>query len=451
MSTSPRPWPALVAVLAVLPGAYSGLGLPHPELPPAAAALLFGAAIVGAAFLLSWAAEAAQTEVSAGVALAFLAFLAVLPEYAVDFVFTWRAGDTFAAEGHCAPVGGEDPCALALANMTGANRVLVGIGWPLVVLIAAVVARRHPRRAEQEPSVPAPGHVRLARPMSIEVVALGIATVYSLTLPLRHSLTLLDAAVLVSIFVLYAWRLAQAPVEEPDMIGTSAWIASLATKPRRAWLIGLFVVAAGVILLTAEHFADAVVGTGEQLGIDRFLLVQWAAPVASEAPELIVACLYAWRLRASHALGTLLSSKVNQWTLLVGTIPVVFAISSGGFHGLPLSDHQRYELLITAAQSLFAVSLLLDLRLSLWGSGVLLALFGTQFTASLLLSDAANRMVLVALSAVYLTLSAIMLAVSWRRAGRLLREGTVAPLDRIPEWDRATGEGHGATGGKPVS
>ncbi len=64
------------------------------------------------------------------------------------------------------------------------------------------------------------------------------------------------------------------------------------------------------------------------------------------------------------------------------------------------------------------------------GSGVLLALFGTQFTASLLLSDAANRMVLVALSAVYLTLSAIMLAVSWRRAGRLLREGTVAPLDR---------------------
>ncbi|MFI5845959.1 sodium:proton exchanger [Catenuloplanes sp. NPDC051500] len=440
MSNPPRPWPALVAVLAVAPGAYAGLadylGLPHPELVPAAAAVMFGAAIVGAAFLLAWAAEAAQSEVSAGVALAFLAFLAVLPEYAVDFVFTWRAGQTFAAEGHCAAVGGEDPCALALANMTGANRVLVGIGWPLVVVIAAVVARRHPRRAKQEPSVPAPGHVRLARPMSIEVVALGIATIYSLTLPLRHSLTLLDAAVLVSIFVLYAWRLSQAPVEEPDLIGVAAWIGEREKKPRRWLLIGMFVAAAAVILVTAEHFADSVVGTGEQLGIDRFLLVQWAAPVASEAPELIVACLYAWRLRASHALGTLLSSKVNQWTLLVGTIPIVFAISAGGFSGLPLSEHQRYELLITAAQSLFAVSLLLDLRLSLWGSGVLLALFGVQFSTSILLSDAANRIVLITLSAIYLTLAAIMLAVSWRRAGRLLREGTVAPLDQVPEWDK---------------
>src|SRR6185436_2466930 len=107
----------------------------------------------------------------------------------------------------------------------------------------------------------------------------------------------------------------------------------------------------------------------------RFLLVQWAAPVASEAPELIVACLYAWRLRASHALGTLLSSKVNQWTLLVGTIPIVFAVSSASLHGLPLSEHQRYELLLTAAQSLFAVSLLANLRLSLWGSAALLTLF----------------------------------------------------------------------------
>ncbi|MDR7276510.1 sodium:proton exchanger [Catenuloplanes atrovinosus] len=428
-----------MAALAALPGAYAGLadylGLPSVALTPVVAAVVFGAAIIGAAFLLSWAAEAAQSEVSAGVALAFLAFLAVLPEYAVDFVFTWRAGETFAAEGHCAPVAGEDPCALALANMTGANRVLVGIGWPLVVLIAALVARRHPRRADREPSVPAPGHVRLARPMSIEVVALGVATVYSLTLPLRHSLTLVDAAVLVSIFVLYAWRLSQAPVEEPDLIGTAAWIADRGRRARRWWLAGLFAVAAAVILVTAEHFADSVVGTGEQLGIDRFLLVQWAAPVASEAPELIVACLYAWRLRASHALGTLLSSKVNQWTLLVGTIPIVFAISSGSPHGLPLSGHQRYELLITAAQSLFAVSLLLDLRLTLWGSAVLIGLFGAQFTASLTLSDAANRTVLIVLSAVYLALAAIMMVVSRRRAVRLFREGTVARLDQVPEWD----------------
>jgi cation:H+ antiporter len=67
--------------------------------------------------------------------------------------------------------------------------------------------------------------------------------------------------------------------------------------------------------------------------------------------ELIVACLYALRLKASHSLGTLLSSKVNQWTLLVGTIPVVFALSATTTDGLPLDGHQRLEPLITAAQS----------------------------------------------------------------------------------------------------
>ncbi|WP_433362941.1 sodium:proton exchanger [Actinoplanes sp. CA-142083] len=420
----------LVAAAAVAPGAYAGIadytGLPVPELAPFLAAAVFGAAIIGAAFLLSWAAEAAEVDVSAGVALAFLAFLAVLPEYGVDFVFTMRAGQT-----NCAPSGGENPCELALANMTGANRVLVGIGWPLVVLVAAFVARRKPAKARDEPSVPAPGHVKLDRPMSIEVVFLAAATLYSLTLPLRTSLTLVDSAVLLAIFGLYAWRLTKAPVEEPDLDGTAAWIAAHGRRARRWWLAGLFLSAAGVIVLTAEHFADAVVHSGEQLDIDRFLLVQWAAPVASEAPELIVACLYAWRLRASHALGALLSSKVNQWTLLVGTIPIVFAASSASLHGLPLSEHQRYELLLTAAQSLFAVSLLVNLRLSLWGSATLLTLFAVQFATSILLDDAANRVVMLGLSGVYL-LSAVVLFVLQRRQGRaLVRDGVVTDLRSV--------------------
>ncbi len=73
----------LIALLASLPGTYLGaatyLGLPHPELAPPLAALVYGIAIIGAAFVLSWAAEAAQVDISAGLALAVLALLAVLP------------------------------------------------------------------------------------------------------------------------------------------------------------------------------------------------------------------------------------------------------------------------------------------------------------------------------------------------------------------------------------
>jgi len=430
-------------VLVALPGTYLGaayyLGLPHPELPAPLAALVYGVAIVGAAFVLSWAAEAAQVDISAGLALAVLALLAVLPEYAVDFVFSYQAGQLFAEAGACVPnPEGENPCTLALANMTGANRVLVGVGWPLVVLVATIAVRRA-RRRDGEAARSQPGdRVEMPRVMSAEIVFLGIATLYSLHLPLRTSLTLIDAAVLVSIFVWYAVRLAGAPAEEPDLIGTSKWVGEMDRKPRRTVYIGMFVVAAIVILACAEHFAESLVDTGSQLGIDQFVLVQWVAPVASEAPELIVACLYAARLHAADSLGTLLSSKVNQWTLLVGTIPLVFALSSGSLHGLPLDSQQRLELLLTAAQSLFAVSILITLALSARAALVLFALFAVQFLGSVLLSPEVDRMIVIGLSALYLLLSVVQLVRHRAKLVRTTRDGLRTPFDELTEDDRVT-------------
>jgi Sodium/calcium exchanger protein len=83
---------------------------------PATVAALSGLAIVGAAFLLSWAAEAFEKDVSQALALALLALIAVLPEYAVDMVFAWKAASDPSQAGY------------AVANMTGANRLLIGIG-----------------------------------------------------------------------------------------------------------------------------------------------------------------------------------------------------------------------------------------------------------------------------------------------------------------------------------
>src|SRR5262249_61955566 len=55
-------------------------------------AVVSGAAIFGAAFLLSWATEVAQLDIPRALALTFLALVAVFPEYAVDVYFAWRAG-----------------------------------------------------------------------------------------------------------------------------------------------------------------------------------------------------------------------------------------------------------------------------------------------------------------------------------------------------------------------
>ncbi|MGH9026725.1 MAG: sodium:proton exchanger, partial [Acidimicrobiia bacterium] len=314
------------AVLATAPGLAMRLSGSHP--PEWLAAILFGLAIIGAAFVLAWAAEVVQLDVSQGLALALLALIAVLPEYAVDFVFTWKAGkdpDEFAP--------------LALANMTGANRLLIGLGWSMVVLLAAWRMRRIAQHEHYGGALDT--EVRLERSHAIEISFLSIACAFSLLLPLFRTLTLWHSVVLITIFIAYTIRIARAPAEEPHLVGPAQLVGSFPKARRRAAVVVMFAFAAAVILACAEPFAESLVETGESFGVSTFLLVQWLAPLASEAPELLVAALFAWRLNTNAALGALVSSKVNQWTLLVGTLPIVFAISSSSLHGLPIDSLQR--------------------------------------------------------------------------------------------------------------
>ena len=431
----------LFAFLVTLPGIITKLADLHPS--PGLAAVLFGLSIVGAAFILSWAAEVAQLFISAGLAIAVLAFIAVLPEYAVDMVFAFKGGRDFRAAGFnpdCRPAalaeGVESNCSLALANMTGANRLLIGVGWTMVVFIAWWRLRKKAKGGSPK-GVPTPsgqkleataGGITLERSHAVEVAFLLMATVYSLTLPFKRSITLVDAAVLVGIFVVYTIRISRAPAEEPHLVGPARWIGSFNSRSARLWTcIGLFIVAASVILLCAEPFAHNLVETGEAFGISEFLLVQWLAPLASESPELLVAGLYAWRLNTNAGLGTLVSSKVNQWTLLVGTLPIVFAIASSTSHGLPISTLQRDELLLTAAQSLFAVAILNNLTLSNKEAISLFSLFWAQFILGGFLPEWERR----AVAGVYLVLAIIILVKDWGSVRKLLRDGFRTPYSEL--------------------
>jgi cation:H+ antiporter len=410
-----------LAVALTVPGLVTRFT--DPELPNPVEALLWGLAIVGAAFMLSWAAEVAQLDISAGLAIAILALIAVLPEYAVDFVFASEGGRSYASVdgAGCPPLGEgtESPCSLALANMTGANRLLIGIGWTMVVFVALYRLRAKGVLSKGERWE----GVRLDREHSIEISYLAIATLYSLTLPLKHSVTLVDAAVLVTIFVLYSVRVSKAPAEEPHLVGPARYLGTFDDVPRRTVMIAMGVFAGAVILLCAEHFAEALVATGESLHVSEFLLVQWVAPLASEAPELLVAGLYAWRLNTNAALGTLVSSKVNQWTLLVGTLPIVFAVAAGGFHGLPLDTVQREELFLTAAQSVFAVAVISSLSMSLREAWFLFGLFWAQFILGAVVPESLHGVERVGVGIVYLILAAWVLLGERSRLRGLFRDG----------------------------
>lgn len=409
-----------------LPGAI--ISRTDPALPDPLLALIFGLSIVGAAFLLAWAAEVAQLDISAGLAIAVLAFIAVLPEYAVDLVFALNGGEAYKEFGTAcqsaaeAAAGRESDCALALANMTGANRLLIGIGWTMVVFIVWRRLKSQGRRMEG---------VHLDRPRAVELSFLSVATVYSLTLPLKNSITLIDSAVLVSIFVLYMVRISKAPAQEPHLVGPAQAIGQLPTAQRRAAVVGLFLFAAVIILLCAEKFAHALVESGNSVGISEFFLVQWLAPLASEAPELLVAGLWAYRLNSDAGLGTLVSSKVNQWTLLVGTLPIAFAIASSSLDGLPIIARQREEVFLTAAQSFFAVVTLINLSMSLREATALFVLFWAQFLAGAVVPEDWHGTELMLFGLAYLVLGLWGLVGNRRAVPRLLHDGFRAKYSEL--------------------
>lgn len=141
------------------------------------------------------------------------------------------------------------------------------------------------------------------------------------------------------------------PVEAGEQEGPSLALARLPRKIRISLVAFFFVYSAVVIAACAEPFSEGLVASGKLLGIDEFLLVQWLAPVASEAPEFIVGIMFALRGNAALALGSLLSSKLNQWTLLVGMIPACYALSSGSTVPMAMDTHQFVEIFLTAAQS----------------------------------------------------------------------------------------------------
>jgi cation:H+ antiporter len=374
----------LVAVPWIVAHNIPGLGL-EPEVE----ATLSGVAIISGAFVLSWATELAERDIPQALAILFLAFVSVLPEYAVDLHFAWTAGKDLSY----APY--------AVANMTGANRLLIGFGWPLVVLIACW------RTRSRELVI----HDR----QRLEIRYLLWSTLYSFLIPLTGAITLVDAAILFAIFFRYAAAAARSESEEVHLVGPAALIdREFGDTGRRLWALAMFAYAGYAIWISAEPFADGLVEIGRTRDFDEFLLVQWVAPLASESPEFLIAILFALRLRGSVGIGALISSKVNQWTLLVGAIPIAFCLSAGSLSGLPLDERQTEELILTSTQSLLATILVIDLRFSRREAVLLALLFGGQF----LFTSTEVRYLFIAL---YLAISVGLLVVDAQRRHLLWR------------------------------
>lgn len=393
-----------LAILATLPALYLRATAIRPD--PMLDAALFGVAILAAGFMLSWGAESAEGQISSGLILAIVALVTVLPEYAVDIYYAWRAG--------------QDPQSpyvhYAAANMTGANRLLVGVAWPL---LAGLNWWRTRSRS-----------IDLAPVNSVEIAFLLLPTAYAFLILLRDQIGPFDAIVLIMIFAAYIWRVTTLPKvdddadEEDSEPGLAAAIESLPGRWQWGLMGALTLVAATVIFLSAEPFAESMVEAGRAVGIDEFLLIQWLAPLASEAPAVTVAILFVLSGRAAAGMTTMISDKINQWTLLVGMLPLAMSVGAGALTALPLDARQHEEFFLTAAQSLFGLTLLLRLRLGLSGALALFGLFIIQVGLAFYFraDDARTIASLTALGWGYIVLAGLIAAANLSRL-RLISQG----------------------------
>ena len=383
-----------VLLLLGVPGAV--LRFSSIDVDPVVAAAVYGLGIVAGAFLLSWAAEVAELDVSASLAIAVLALFAVLPEYAIEAVLAWDAGSSF----DTATGAVTKETSRVAANVTGSNRLLIGLGWSAVILIHWVKRRRE---------------LDMRGEMGLEISMLTIATAATVLVFFVQQVHILLAAGLIVLYAAYLWISSTKEGEEPELMGAAALIGSLPVVWRRAMVVFLFAFAAGVILIAAEPFVESLVETGGSLGIDEFILIQWIAPLASEAPEIIVAVLFSLRANPVAGLTALVSSQVNQLTLLVGSMAVLFSLSAGEVLSFPLDDRQGIEFLLTTAVSVAGLMLVAK-RVISWNAGALLL---ALFVAHLFFTDPEARL---RFSFLYFGIALGLAAMDWRRVKLLFRE-----------------------------
>ena len=356
-SHSDRPQLAFFPVCALLVLAAGSIREASPS-----SVLWTAPSILLAAMLIAWAAESAQFFIAQGFALAILAWLQTLPEFAVEAVLAWK-----------------QQVPLLLANLTGALRLLTGLGWPMIYFTAAMFHRAKTKRKLRA--------IQLADEHCVEVIGLLVCMAYATVIWWKASLDLFDSAVLIAIYVAYLVVLGRMPPEQAEAMEDLEVIPRTIVKAPRAVRIGviagLFVAGGALIYFMAEPFLASLLALSTAWGVPSFVFVQWVAPFVSEFPEKVSAFYWARTVtRASMALMNMVSSNINQWTLLAAMLPITYSISRGAVSVIPFDERQQLEILMTLGQSLVGALFLINMKLEWWEATGLFALWLIQFAFS---------------------------------------------------------------------
>lgn len=318
------------------------------------------------ALVIAWGAESAQFLVSQAFALTMLALIQTLPEFAVEGVIAWNAGS----------VPTVTNIGLMTANFTGALRLLVGLGWPLIFITTVIFNLKKNKKFRMT-------RIHLEDEHSIEITALFVGSIYAFIIVLKASLTVIDSLILLVIYTLYIIVLLKLPARDEAQVDELEFVPRFILTRKRLFrntLIWLCFICGGFgIIFVADPFLESALGLSFVLGVPAFMLIQWLAPFLSEFPEKISAFYWAKSIvKAPMALMNMVSSGIAEFTLLIAVIPIVFCISLGRIEGIPFDWMHRAEIMLTATQGILGVVILSKMRFGWYEAVGLFVLWFTQ-------------------------------------------------------------------------
>ena len=312
--------------------------------------------------MMAWGAECAQFFVAQGLALAMLAWLQTMPEFAVEALLGYHQQSQY-----------------LLASLTGALRLLTGLGWPMIYLSAAISYRAQFKTGM--------GKIAIPRQQSIQIVGLAACLIYVSAIAIKASLTAIDSVILIAIYSAYLWLSQHGPpedCEEIEDLGAIPKAIVLARRPVRiAAIAGLFLGGGALIYFLTQPFLNSLFALSAAVGVSAFVFMQWVYPFVSEFPEFVSAFHWARSIgKAPMALMNLVSSNINQWTLLSAMLPVALSIGHKSIVPVEFNGEQRLEYIMTLGQQLLGLTFLVNMEFAWWEAAGLFALWLVQFVFS---------------------------------------------------------------------
>lgn len=340
----------------------------HSLLPEILLPILYGFSIFSAALIISWAAESSEKDISGSFVIAIIALIAVLPEYAIETVLAYTAGQSYKLNNFVFT----NRVGYVSANVTGANRLLAGLGWPLIMLINMLKNNQS---------------LNIKNNNKLELLVLGIGAISMIIASIIKFQPIFISFILIIIYLIYLFITSKKESTESEFVGISKYLANLPKLTRITTNILLIIFSAVTIFIVSHPFVESLIHIGGKFGIDEYYLIQWLAPLASESPEIIIASLFAMKGRSLESISIILSSQANQMSLLIGSMGAIFSFATSSLISFPLNDTQGVEFLLTSAFALLQISMILWGKFKLQMPVLLLIIFFVQ----LIITDTSIR------------------------------------------------------------